>query len=165
MPRAPCWLLIWLACALACPPDTYGGARCAPCPPHTTCPSGGQTARDCRCVSGFRCVYYKQVRAIVTLNTTLSAFQHDTGGVRSLFVSGIAAAGGVFPDQVTIQGVRPLATRRRLPAWHEILVRAELDGTEQLTQLDRHLTGLHLDDEWTTEVRVRVLPERGGSGA
>jgi hypothetical protein len=161
MPRAPCWVVVWFAvCALACPPDSFG-PRCVPCPPHTTCPAGGLSARDCRCVAGFHCVYFKQVRAVVTLNTTLSAFQHDTGGVRSIFVSGLAAAGGVFPDQVTIRGVQPIrGSRRVLPSPHEIIVRAELDGTGELTQLGRHLTGLHVDDEWTTEISVRVLAER-----
>lgn len=111
-------------------------------------------------MAGFHCVYFKQVRAVVTLNTTLSAFQHDTGGVRSIFVSGLAAAGACSRSGHH-QGVQPIrGSRRVLPSPHEIIVRAELDGTGELTQLGRHLTGLHVDDEWTTEISVRVLAER-----
>ena len=159
---------LWLACLVtlsrACGPDEYGAA-CRACPPHTTCPVGSQTAHDCRCVEGFVCMYFKQVHAVVTLNTTLEAFNSDAEGVRSRFVAGIAAAGGVTAAQVTIGSVRSGSLRRSLGAGlrPSVQVSVLLNGAGNLTSVPEHLGELHLYDAWdvTPQVRVYALARQG----
>lgn len=153
-------LLACTICAglcVACPPSTYG-VYCTPCPYHTSCDPSGATAHDCKCNAGFVCMYFKQVRAVVTLNTTLAAFQNDTDGVRSAFVNGMAAAGGVFPEQVAIHKVQALPPRRRmLPVTPEIRVSVSLDGAGSLAHLTQFLPGLHVENEWSVQAQVRAL--------
>jgi len=161
--RVPVYPMVLLACmcragmCAGCPPGTYGPA-CTPCPYHTSCDPSGATAHDCKCNAGFVCMYFKQVRAVVTLNTTLAAFQNDTDGVRSAFVNGIAAAGRVFPEQVSIHKVQPLFSRRRtLPTIPEIRVSVSLDGAASLAHLTHFLPGLHVEHEWSVQAQVRAL--------
>lgn len=152
-------VILWsfLSVTIACPPDTYGPS-CAPCPGHTTCPSGGSTAHDCRCQSGFVCLYYKQLRAVVTLNTSLTAFQSNANGVRSAFISGIAASAGVVPEQVSIADVVPRSFRRLLANHESIDVDVLVTGARALSRVHEHLTGIHLDHSWTLVPRVLVFP-------
>lgn len=161
--RASVWPLMLLACMChtgvcsGCPPSTYGLA-CTPCPYHTSCDPSGSTAHDCKCNAGFVCMYFKQVRAVVTLNTTLAAFRNNTDGVRTAFVNGIAAAGRVFPEQVSIHKVQALLTHRRiLPTTPEIRVSVSLDGAGGLLHLTQFLLGLHVENEWTVQAQVRAL--------
>lgn len=154
------WLLfVWLVCAhmaASCPPSTYG-SQCTPCPPHTSCDNGGSTAHDCRCHAGFVCMYFRQVHAVVTLKTTLAAFQNNTDGVRSAFVNGIAAAGRIFPEQVSIHAVQPLRARRALPETPEIRVSVFLDGADGLAPLVDFLPAFHVENEWSVQAQVRAL--------
>ena len=108
-------------------------------------------------------MYYHQVHATVTLNTTLHAFESDTSGVRTAFVSGVAAAAGVAPAQVHVHFlVVRLGHRRRL--LHGVRIKREtiqvnviVSGTspDSLEMLHRHLSRLSMGDSW--EVRRRVL--------
>jgi len=166
-PRAArMWRTVWLAClvaaARACGPGRYGPG-CQACPPHTTCAEGSQTAHDCRCVAGFVCMYFKQVRAVVTLNTTLDAFNRDAEGVRSRFVEGIAAAGGVPAAQVTIGAVRAASMRRSLGGPVSVQVSVLLNGAGALTAVPEHLAGLHLDHAWHVDPQVRVFALASGA--
>ena len=124
-----------------CPANFYckNPTSSAPCPEHTTSAAGSSSLLHCQCVSGFRCAYTKKITAVVTLNTTLSNFESDTGGVRTAFKSAVAAAAGVTPDQVTINNVAPKTGRRLLGAAALIEVRASVHGAERLHRLDAHL--------------------------
>jgi len=156
------WRTVWLAClvaaARACGPDQYGPG-CRACPPHTTCPQGSQTAHDCRCMAGFVCMYFKQVHAVVTLNTTMDSFNRDTDGVRSRFVAGMAAAGGVPAAQVTIGAVRAGTLRRSMSdgGMSSVQVSVLLVGAGSLTAVQEHLGEMHLNDAWDVAPQVRVF--------
>ena len=163
------WRVVWLACLLvagarACGPNQYG-PHCRACPPHTTCAPGSQTAHDCKCEAGFVCMYFKQVRAVVTLNTTLYAFNSDAEGVRSRFVEGMAAAGGVPAAQVTIGSVRAASMRRSLGGPSSVQVSVLLSGAGGLTAVPHHLGELHLDDAWEVDPQVRVFALAGQAPA
>jgi hypothetical protein len=84
------------------------------CPLHTTSSSGAYSRVNCRCDPGYQCTYYKQIQAVVTLNATLWEFNNDIGGVRTAFIAAMAAAAGVQPSQVTINGVVIRNRRRNL---------------------------------------------------
>ena len=108
-------------------------------------------------------MYYRQVHATVTLNTTLHEFESDSSGVRTAFVSGVAAAAGVAPEQVHVHYlVIRLSHRRRLlhgsrAKRETIQVSVVVSGTSSgsLEGLHRHLSRLSMGDSW--EVRRRVL--------
>jgi hypothetical protein len=84
------------------------------CPLHTTSSAGAYSRVNCRCDPGYQCTYYKQIQAVVTLNATLWEFNNDIGGVRTAFIAAMAAAAGVQPSQVTINGVVIRNRRRNL---------------------------------------------------
>jgi hypothetical protein len=75
------------------------------CPANTQAPPGSFSVLSCACIPGFACSYYKRVRAVSTLNVTLDDFNSDVGGVRTLFISAVAAAANVTASQVVINGV------------------------------------------------------------
>ncbi len=120
-------------------------------------------------------MYYKQVRATVTLNTTLSAFEHDEHGVRSGFVSGVANAAGVGQEKVHIHFVvirldhRRRTRRRRLLGVSDGLVQVtvlvnDAGSDTAVANLRRHLGTEHEKiDSWTVERRILVLqiPHKG----
>jgi hypothetical protein len=148
--------------ARACVAGEYQDRGACPlCPAHTTTtqPGGGVTVHDCRCEPGYLCMYYKQVHATVTLNSTLHDFEGDRGGVRTAFLAGVAAAAGVAREQVRIHFVViRLSHRRRLLRWLEsIRVNVVVSGTsgDSLGSLHRHLSALGGGGSW--EVRRRVL--------
>lgn len=155
-----------------CPVDQYpsGPGVCKPCPAHTVTSSLADAAlsvHDCKCEAGFLCLYYKQVHASVTLlNTSLSDFETDNHGMRSDFVSGIAAAAGVASGQVHLHfTVIRLNHRRRMLHAHQrnssLVIWLDIPGTESrsLEKLRRHLLDLHLPPvTWRVQRRVLVLP-------
>jgi hypothetical protein len=108
-------------------------------------------------------MYYKQVRATVTLNTSLAEFESDSHGVRSAFLSGVALAAGVSSEQVQVHfAVIRLNHRRRLysqpSAAEGVRINVTVSGTssESLTKLHSHLSSFQMTtDSW--EVRRRVL--------
>ena len=75
------------------------------CPMHTTSAVASYSRLNCRCNPGYSCTYYKQLQAIVTLNSTLYEFNNDIGGVRTAFLNAMAAAANVTADHVVINGV------------------------------------------------------------
>jgi len=111
-------------------------------------------------------MYFKQVHAVVYLKTTLDAFNSDTDGIRSRFVDGIAAAGGVSAAQVTIGSVLSTSMRRSLGGTSSVQVSVFLNGAGALTAVSQHLGGLHLDDVWhvSPQVRVFALAEGASTG-
>ena len=121
------------------------------------------TVHDCRCEPSFVCMYYKQVHATVTLNTTLSAFENNTGEVRSNFISGMAAAAGVVPAQVHIHfAVIRLDHRRLLFMLHKSLsqtiqVSVSVTGSQSLKQVPQYLAGLHLSHSWELQRKLLVM--------
>jgi hypothetical protein len=114
------------------------------------------------------CIYYKQLHATVTLNTTLASFENRTGTVRSTFISGMAAAAGVAPDQVHIHfAVIRLNQRRHLvtPSYLNngdgrgqiIQVSVTVTGSESLQRVPQCLEGMHLSHSWEIQRRLLVL--------
>lgn len=164
----PLYLFVFIAIAsgtsLACPQGYYG-PFCQACPLHTTTTSElssiSSTIHDCKCQAGFLCIYYKQLHATVTLNTTLSAFENNTGSVRTAFVSGVAAAAGVAPDQVHIHfTVIHLDHRRRFVLPHPdetIQVSVSVLGACSLQRVPQCLEGLHISHSWEIRRRLYVL--------
>lgn len=178
--RGSVWLASFLMLAgragTVCPSDHYPEDpwphACHACPVHTrttTVPVGGSatSVHDCKCDAGFLCMYYKQVRATVTLNSTLAAFEHDEGGVRSAFITGVASAAGVQREQVHVHFVvirldhRRRARRRLLSrgGQHEIRVTVVVtDTSSEVSRLRRHLDIQHArGDSWSVERRVLVV--------
>lgn len=107
-------------------------------------------------------MYYKQLHATVTLNTTLAAFENNTGQVRHTFISGMAAAAGVPPSQVHIHFVVIRLDHRRLLAHQpgygqNIQVSVSVTGSQELTQVPQYLVGLHLAHSWELQRRLLVL--------
>lgn len=165
---------------LSCPVGQYPSDRpglfhvCVSCPSHTTTsstPDVAVSAHDCKCEAGFLCMYYRQVKATVTLNTTIEDFESDSHGVRSTFLSGVASAAGVSNEQVKVHFVViRLNHRRRLYAYsteHEVVrisVTVSGTNTESLTKLHSHLSSFHMaSDSWEVSRRVLVLaiPTKG----
>lgn len=116
------------------------------------------------------CMYYHQVHATVTLNTTLHDFENDHGGVRTALVTGVASAAGVVPAQVHIHYVvirldhrrrrRLLSPSLAASLWRHGQLQVSLvvsgTSTRSLSGLRRHLSPLQTPyDSW--EVRRRVL--------
>lgn len=140
-----------------------GGGVCLDCPPHTftDLPGGGGSVHDCRCQRGYLCMYYRQVHATVTLNSSLRDFEADRGGVRSAFLSGVARAAGVAQEQVHIHFVTiRLSHRRRLAGLSEsIQVSVVVSGpsTASLDALHQHLSSLNLEGSWKVHRRLMVL--------
>jgi hypothetical protein len=168
-------LSIPAAARASCPLGQYtDGVGCAACPAHTVAGAGAVSVHDCRCEAGFLCMYYHQVHATVTLNTTLQDFENDHGGVRSGLLTGVATAAGVVPSQVHIHYVViRLDHRRRLLSPTQAAVRKKRlqvslvvsgTSTKSLVGLRLHLSSLQTpDDSW--EVRRRVLVLAIPSGA
>lgn len=164
------FLLLW-GFVCPCPVGQYPADApphsCQACPAHTTTlgpPGTAASAHDCKCEPGYLCLYYKQVHATVTLNTTLTDFESDHGGVRTDFLSGVAAAAGVQSEQVHIHFVViRLNHRRRRALLHSMrgcvqvgLLVSGASTDEAVMRLHQHLTRMHLStDSW--EVRRRVL--------
>jgi hypothetical protein len=165
--RVLCVLILSAGLVLACPDGQYPDEKgtCTACPAHTTA-AAATCAHDCRCEPGFLCMYYRQVHATVTLNTTLHDFENDHNGVRSSLVSGVAAAAGVVPEQVHIHYVViRLAHRRRRLLGASIQVSLVVSGTsgQAISGLRRHLSGLQTHgDSWEVRKRVSVLAIPGG---
>jgi hypothetical protein len=147
-----------------CPTNQYphDSPACLACPAHTHA-TAPLSAHDCRCEPGFICMYYRQVHATVTLNSTLGDFQGDVNGVRTSLVSGVAAAAGVVPSQVHIHYVViRLSHRRRLHNnYHgQLQVSLVVSGTsgEGTQGLRQHLTSLQTrNDKYEVQRRILVL--------
>jgi hypothetical protein len=164
-------IMLSLVCAcVCCPLGSYGRvhSQCRQCPAHTnTTTELAQNIHDCRCNQGFLCMYYKQIHATVTLNTSLAAFENNTGQVRNTFISGMAAAAGVPPSQVHIHFVVIRLNHRRLLSRTSmtgqiIQVSVRVSGSQSLQPVGQYLKGLHLDHSWRLERRLFVLaiPEK-----
>ena len=129
----------------ACAANSYctNPTTIAACPVHTSSPAGSSSLLHCRCDQGFRCAYTKRITAVVTLNTTITSFNSDLGGVKTAFLSAVASAAGVSPAQVKINNVVPKLSGRRLLgtgfAHAMIDVHAAVDGAERLHNLAGHL--------------------------
>lgn len=143
---------------------------CMQCPAHTTTLGGPDTAvtiHDCKCEAGFLCMYYKQVHATVTLNTTLSDFENNHHGVRSLFLSGVAAAAGVSQEQIRVHFVVIRLNHRRRRRLQElpndtiqvrVVVSSGVSSEDSISKLHRHLSGMQMTaDSWVVRRRVLVL--------
>lgn len=147
------------------------------CPANTVSSAGSSSLLQCRCVQGYVCTYTKRITAVVTLNTTLSRFNADIGGVRSAFINAVASAAGVPASQVTINTVKSTGSRRRLlglehqvePASgseHSMIeVHAVVEGAERLHDLAGHLAKhsvlLHQGHSWEGDHRLhsQKVPE------
>jgi hypothetical protein len=142
-------------CAL-CPPNYYcpSATVANPCPANTASAGGSGTLLRCLCVGGFTCAYTKRIVATITLgNTTVTAFNANTGGVRAAFLRAVAFAAGVPEARVAIQNVVVASSARqgrRLLLHHHhddaldeaaemIEVTAFVHGAERLHELAAHL--------------------------
>ena len=162
MPLARAVLAIAFALCLrsvnCCPENTYPkNAQCVSCPPHTESLENSASAHDCRCMPGFMCMYYKQIRATVLINSTVTEFQTNANNVRSAFLAGMAAAAGVEPDRVTIRGVYGRSRRILGGSGRGVDVHVDVVGAVALRDVGLHLTGMHLRDSWEVVPCVTVL--------
>ena len=162
--RFPLFWLSLIACmavkCLSCPANTYPMlSACHNCPYHTESHENSTSAHDCRCTSGFICVYYRQVRATLLVNSTLREFQSNENNVRSSLISGIAAAAGVERGQVTITGVISRSRRVLVPGTGSPLLQVEVSvmGARRVGELAAHLDGVFLQDGWDVLQQVMVL--------
>ncbi len=99
-----------------CPacPDSLDGKTKATCPANTASVAGAGNPLGCTCIPGFLCAYTKRINAVVKLNSTLTNFQNDVGGVRTQFIASVAAAAGVAVGKITIiSAVAHTGARRR----------------------------------------------------
>jgi hypothetical protein len=106
------------------------------CPTNTKAPAGSYSILNCACNPGFQCTYYKQIQAIVTLNTTLYDFNNNVGEIQAAFLQAMAAAANVSSSQVVINGVVDAPTP---PSGSRRLLGAHLDSltvTERFALLD-----------------------------
>jgi len=103
------------------------------------------------------CMYYKQIRATVLINSTVTEFQTNTNNVRSAFLAGIAAAAGVDTDRVTIRGVYGRSRRILGASGRGVDVHVDVMGAVRLSDVGLHLTGMHLRDTWEAIPCVTVL--------
>ena len=150
-----------LPCVHCCPENTYPlELSCASCPSHTVSLENSTSVRDCKCEPGFVCMYYRQIRATVSLNATMDEFMANANNVRLSFISGIAAAAGVTEDHVTINHV---ATRLRRMLGSEgrnspgIHIHAIVRGSDLLTNLDWHLGSMHIGHSWKSTPGIIVI--------
>ena len=136
----------------------------APCPTHTASVSGSSSLLQCQCVPGYSCAYTKRITAVVTLNTSLTNFNGNVGGVQTSFLAAVASAAGVTPSQVVINNVASSGGSRRLLGYSTpmIDVRATVHGAERLRNLAGHLARhdarLHQGHSW--EENHSVQPTR-----
>jgi hypothetical protein len=175
-------LLLLLGCCFgthACPVGQYPAdfpgpplSTCLHCPVHTSTAAQADvavSAHDCRCDPGYVCVYYREVHATVSLNSTLSDFENDTHNVRSSFLSGVASAAGVTSAQVRVHFVViRLNHRRRLHSSASDTIRVSVivsgtTSTDSLLKLHSHLSSLQLiTDSWVIRRHVLVLGRARG---
>jgi hypothetical protein len=156
-----------------CPANEYPSDAwphtCKPCPQHTA-PTGpsflATSIHDCKCLAGFLCLYYKQIRATVTLNSTLAAFTQNVGEIQSKFLSGVAAAAGVSPTQVHVRFVVIRLDHRRLRrlllVGEEVIQVGLLVSVGSENGLDnrlcKYLSSAHLStDDWDVQRQILVL--------
>jgi len=113
------------------------------CPVNTISAQGSTSQLACRCDAGYFCTYVKKVLIVVTLNSTVAAFNSDTGGVRTQLIAAIAKAAGVTIDKITIGSVQVHASTgaRRLLGYID-------EGIDIIT----HVEGVD-DDDVHSEVR------------
>lgn len=152
-----------------CPLDQYCGSQTTSvpisCPAHTTASAGSYTLLQCRCVQGYVCSYTKRITTVVTLNTTLSRFNSDYGGVKTAFINAVASAAGVPSSQVTINTVTSSGGRRLLSFGDRgsIEVKVVVEGAERLHNLAGHLAKhnvlLHQGHTWEESHSLQSSPE------
>ena len=89
----------------ACPAGSYcpDSSTKLACPLHTSSASGSVSKLNCTCDPGYRCVYKRAVRVVVTLPLTQEQFQM----VKGEFTQAVADAAGVTNNKVTIISVTP----------------------------------------------------------
>ena len=147
-----------LARSSMCPPCAANSYCTNPttiksCPTHTSSAPGSYSLLNCRCDQGFRCAYSKKISAVVTLNSTVSNFNSNFGGVKDAFINAVASAAGVSASQVSIGNVAPKTGGRRLLGEGSLIdVHTSIEGAERLHKLDMHLKKhsafLHVDHVW-----------------
>jgi hypothetical protein len=156
-----CYFLAFLVpSCFSCPANFYPVlAVCHACPYHTESHENSTSAHDCRCVPGFICIYYKQVRATLLVNSTLREFQANANNVRSTLISGIANAAGVDTGHVTITGVMTRTRRVLGPdrAGSLLQVQISVVGARRVGDLAGHLDGVVVRDSWDVVPQVMVL--------
>jgi hypothetical protein len=100
----------------ACPANSFclDGKTKTACPANTASVAGAGNPLGCTCIPGFLCAYTKRINAVVKLNSTLTNFQNDVGGVKTQFIASVAAAAGVPISKITIiSAVAHTGARRR----------------------------------------------------
>jgi hypothetical protein len=130
---------------LTCPAISYCPSPLSKltCPVNTISIQGSTSQLACRCNAGYFCTYIKKVLIVVTLNSTVDAFNNDVGGVRTQLIAAIAIAAGVTIDKITIGSVQVHTSTgtRRLLGYSD-------DGIDVIT----HVEGVD-DDDVHSEVR------------
>ena len=127
----------------------------APCPAHTNSTFGANSQLGCRCLSGYLCSYNKQVDSLITLyGVSYSDFINDVGGVRTEFIASIAAAGGVPPTNVIINGVR-VPTRR---SDNTVTVRVQIVDSQHLRGLRMLNSHVHYQTKMHQVIAKAIVP-------
>ena len=109
------------------------------CPVHTTSGYRSTSQLDCRCVTGFQCVYRKQVNLNMVLHVPLGVWLSESGrAMREAVMQAVAESAGVARKDVQVDQVLPyLSTRvgsRRLLGDKDdaLLLRFTLHGAEKV---------------------------------
>jgi hypothetical protein len=99
----------------ACPANSFclDGKTKTACPANTASGAGTGTPLGCTCIPGFLCAYTKRINAIVKLNSTVTDFTNDVGGVKTRFIQSVATAAGVPSAKITIISALPHTGGRR----------------------------------------------------
>ena len=140
-----------------------------PCPTHTVSAPGSYSRLSCQCMPGYQCTYYKQISAIVYINSTYSAFTSNLNNVQTNFISAMSTAANVSADQVNIISVvagslpSNLGNRRLLEASHGLVeVHTTIHGTGRLRHLDKYMKSV-VSTTWHPSHKIHAVEMEAGS--
>jgi len=127
-------------CADLCPQNFFctdpGWAQ--PCPQYTVSNPGGVSKLDCQCVSGYSCVYRKQISVKILVPVSLKTWLHNAS-LQQALIAAITASAGVLPSSVVIDHAllhpQASATRKR-----RLLMRMQPPGATEYTLLSASIT-------------------------
>ncbi len=101
-------------CTDPCPPNFFctdpGWAQ--QCPQYTASSPGAVSKLDCQCISGYSCVYRKQISVKILVPVSLKTWLHDQT-LQQALIEAITASAGVLPSSVVIDHALPHSQKSR----------------------------------------------------